>query len=553
MGKPYRLRLDLGLRGLLPEWRELVSPEGLGGDLRAAVSVAAVSLPLSLAIAFASGVTPFAGLVSAVTAGVVCALFTGTTLSVSAPAMAMAILVASIDQAFGMAALLVVGLGAGLLQVLTGVLGFGRLWRYVPASVIAGFTAGIGALVLIGQIPSALGLAPPEQSHVVEVVTHISNLLHQTNPVDAQLSMATAALALVWPKYATRVPAPLVAVVAPTVAVFLLGVPVQTIGEPGFSLAVTWPSVRLQHWDDLLSACFLLYALASLETLLAAGGVAKIIGSQRHRPDQDLIGQGLGNMTAALLGGIPVTSVIARSALNVYSGAKTRRASILQALLIAGVAGFGGSLLAMIPTAVLAGLALSVALRMVHPREVRGLWATSRGEAVAYVVTFLAIVLVDLAVGVQTGMFAALAIVALRLARTRASVHTFEADSPVLLHLGGPLTFLAPLEGIRAELAQADLSKGLVIDLSGIENMDGPGAAQLRDIVETLRKRGVRVALQGASDANRELLLAEDPQGVLAATLATTLPEAHRLVRAAESHEHLALGVQRFRATLSTG
>ena len=161
------IRYDLGVRGvLLPEWRALVSSEHLREDVLAGVTVACVAVPLLLAIALASGVAPGVGLVKAIIAGVVCALFGGTRLSVSGPAAAMAVLIDEVVGEHGVGGLLVVGVACGILQLATGVFGLGRLIRFVPVPVIEGFTAGIGAIILMGQLPRAFGLPPPAHASV---------------------------------------------------------------------------------------------------------------------------------------------------------------------------------------------------------------------------------------------------------------------------------------------------------------------------------------------------------------------------------------------------
>src|SRR5688572_31915111 len=158
--RKLEVRWDLGVRRLLPEWRSMVSGAHLKDDLVAGLTVACVAVPLSLAIALASGVSPAVGLVTAIVAGIVCALFGGSRLAVSGPAAAMAVLIAAVVEEHGLAALLVVGVGCGVLQIVTGVFGLGRFIRLVPLPVVEGFTAGIGAIILIGQLPRALGLTP---------------------------------------------------------------------------------------------------------------------------------------------------------------------------------------------------------------------------------------------------------------------------------------------------------------------------------------------------------------------------------------------------------
>ncbi|PTL82351.1 bifunctional SulP family inorganic anion transporter/carbonic anhydrase [Vitiosangium sp. GDMCC 1.1324] len=547
------LRLDLGLRRLLPEWKALLSPRYLKEDVLAGLTVACIAIPLSLAIALASGVPPEVGLVTAIIAGIVCALFGGTPLSVSGPAAAMAVLIASAVQQHGLGGLLVIGLVVGLLQVLTGVLGLGRLIRFVPVPVVAGFTAGIGAIILIGQLPRALGLPPPEQSHVLDVLSHVGRLLHAARPVPLALTLLTLAIVLGLPRVLPRLPAPLIAVIVPTVLCVALKLDVPALGELPRSLPPPrLPALPGSGWDALLGTALIVYALASLETLLSSGAVDKLARGKRHDPDQELVGQGLGNMAVSLFGGIPVTGVIARSALNVQAGARTRRSAIFHALVLLAAVFLFAPVMGRIPIAALAGVLLSVALRMLHPRELIALWKLSRPEAAVYAVTFVAIVLVDLIVGVQAGLVAALAISAVRMGGTRASVLRLESHGPHRFLLGGPISFLssAKLERLGSEARELDTSRGVIIDLSGVTAMDASGAEMFLGLVEGLRERGARVALLGSRSEVRELLLRQRGGQELLPLLVVTESDAALLLEGAvpvSSHERLVHGVERFR------
>lgn len=547
------LRLDLGLRRLLPEWKALLSPRYLQEDVLAGLTVACIAIPLSLAIALASGAAPEVGLVTAIIAGIVCALFGGTPLAVSGPAAAMAVLIASAVQQHGVGGLLFIGLAVGLLQVLTGVLGLGRLIRFVPVPVVAGFTAGIGAIILIGQLPRALGLPPPAQSHVLDVLTHVGRLLHEARPASLALAVLTLAIVLGLPRVLPRLPAPLIAVIVPTVLCVALGLDVQTIGALPRSLPEPrLPALPGSGWGPLLSTALAVYALASLETLLSSGAVDKLSRGPRHDPDQELVGQGLGNLAVSLFGGIPVTGVIARSALNVQAGARTRRSAIVHSLALLAAVFLLAPVMGRIPIAALAGVLLAVALRMLHPRELIALWKLSRSEAGVYLVTFVAIVLVDLIVGVQAGLVAALAIAAVRLGGLRASVLRVESQGAHRFLLSGPISFLssAKLERLGSEAGELEASRGVVIDLSGVTAMDASGSELFLGLVQGLRARGTRVALLGSRPEVQQVLLRQHGGAELVPMLAPTEADAALLLEDSaptSSRERLVQGVERFR------
>jgi len=544
-------RFDLGVRKLLPEWRGLFTRKDLGADIAAGVTVACIAVPLSLAIALASGVPPAVGLVTAIVAGIVCALFGGTPLQVSGPAAAMAILVAAIVQEQGIAALLVVGVGCGLLQLLTGALGLGRFIRLVPLPVIEGFTAGIGAIILIGQLPRALGLPSPAQSHVFDVVTHIADLASRTLPGAVAITLLTLGVLYGLPKLAPRVPPHLVAVGLSTAVVAAFGLDVATIGEIPRSL----PAPRLPALPagislaSLAGSTLLVFALASLETLLSATAVEKMSpGSARSDPDQELIGQGLGNLACAFFGGIPVTGVIARSGANVQAGAKTRRAAIIHALALLVAVYATASVIERIPIPALAAVLFSVAFRMLSPASFLKLWRHSRADGAVFAVTFMVIVFVDLLEGVRWGVVAALAIAALRLGRPEVLVHGARLDGHYVFALGGPLTFLSSLT-IDDMLSRMDMLEGgrrVVFDVRDVRAMDSSGAAMLSGLVEHARALDQRPVIVGLSGEARTQFLSS---GGEESVLVSDERELASVLGAPSADARLRTGVERYRVT----
>lgn len=550
--RTHGLRLDLGLRQLLPEWRSMLGREHLKDDVVAGLTVACVAVPLSLAIALASDVPPAVGLVSAIVGGIVCALFGGTRLAVSGPAAAMAVLVGSVVDQHGLAGMLVVGVGCGILQMLTGVLRLGRFVRLVPVPVIEGFTAGIGAIILIGQLPRALGLPAPTESHVFDVVTHIGELLHETRPAAVLLTLGSLAVIYGLPRLTQRVPAYLGAVVVATLVVAAFGLDTATIGAIPRSLPL--PALPRVPSDlsigALVGSTFVVYALASLETLLSSSAVDKISPGPRSDPDQELIGQGLGNLASALFRGIPVTSVIARSAINVQAGAKTRRAAIFHSLALIVMVLALGPLIGRIPIAALAAVLFSVAFRMLEPRAFLRMWRQSRGDALVFAVTFVVIVFVDLLEGVQWGVAAALLIAAVQLGRTRTTVLVSHVGEHLAFKLDGPLTFMSSLEieKLRAAVDALQPGQSVVLDVGDVVALDASGAEMLANLIEHARARGEKVAVLGLPEPHRARLLAGHPE--LAPALVSSEREVTDLLGGQASADlRLRAGVERYRAT----
>lgn len=553
------IRYDLGLFSLLREWKTLFSRKGLKSDLIAALIVACVNIPLSLALALASNVDPSTGLITAIISGLICGLFGGTPLAISAPANAMPVIVATVVEAYGMGGLLAVGIGCGFLQILTGVLGIGRIIRLVPFPVVTGFTAGIGAIILISQLPRALGLPPAPESRVIQVLLHIHGLLEQTNGAALLISALTLGIALFLPRIFTRLPAPLLAAIIPTAIVSLLGISLPTIGTIPHHLPTPhFPSLPTENFGTLLSFTLLVYALASLETLLSATSADRLTqGKLNHDPDQELIGQGMGNIASACFGGLPITSVIARTALNIQSGAKTRRASIFQALIVLFSIYFLSSGIEKIPLAVLAGLILSIAIRMMNPKEFMRLWQLSRTEAAIYGVTFLSIVFLDLVAGIQTGLIVALIIAALRLSQTETRLQSINSHHFVELSIDGPLNFLsAPkFESIKEELRKLETHQGLLVNFSKVDSIDASGALLLVETLDLLIQ-AKRVVLYGLNAGCRESLASlypEHPLNDLIAQSETEMLEMLNQFHSTKTLDRLLYGVEKFRRDIKGG
>ena len=495
------LNLNLGLPQLFPEWKKLFSRQYFMADLGAGMTVAFVAIPLSLAIALASGVSPGTGLITAVVAGLVCAFFGGAPLAVSGPAAAMSVLIADTVEKFGVKGLVLVCLIAGIMQLISGICGLGKLGRYVPLPVIAGFTAGIGVIILIGQLPRAFGLAPPAESHVFDVFNHLKQYFHEINGTCLFLVLVTLVIIRGLPKLLPRVPAILPAVIVTTLIVYWFNLTdVPLIG----SIPNHLPAPRFPEWTniplgELLFASFTVFLLASLETLLSASAVDKLSRDKKHDSDQELIGQGLGNIAVSLFAGIPVTGVIARSVTNIRAGAKTRRASIIHSIIILVAVYFAAPLIAIIPIAALAGVLFSIAFSMINYKEFHALWLTTRAEAFIYVVTFLTIIFVDLIAGVQAGIIAAALIILFKAARTHLLISTTSHDNTLRLSLVGALTFLSINKIVQLEkkLMEAKPGQIVLLDLSDITNLDTSGATAIIELYVYCQEHEIKFYIKG--------------------------------------------------------
>lgn len=380
-GKPWLL--DLGIPSMLPEWRNMFNTKTLFADVSAGVTVGCVAVPLSLAIAVASGVPPEVGLVTAAVSGVAGGLLGGTTLAITGPAAAISLLVVGAVQEHGLTALPFITLACGGLQLTSGITRLGTLAKLVPVSVIAGFTTGVGAMILTGQVPKALGMVAPAGMNPIETIGFIGEHISTINPAAATLAVGTTAAMFLLPKLHPKIPAALLAVGGATVATHGLGLDVTLIGSiPSGLEAFQWVMPIIPHmdtWPSLGVTIFMIYAMISAESLLSCAALEKMKKtSYKHVPDQELVGQGLANIGAAFFMGMPVTSVIARSGLNVKLGAESRLPSVVQSAFVFSSVVFFSDTISTIPMPALSGMLILTGFNMLNPAEFKHCFAVEK-------------------------------------------------------------------------------------------------------------------------------------------------------------------------------
>ena len=541
-----RLRLNLRAQAayLGREWNWMLRPSNLLADAFAGIAVALVALPLSLAIANASGVAPEVGLVTAIVGGVVVAFFGGCRLQVSGPAAAMTFLVYEIIAVwdrfgmeeglgpnYGMTMLIAATLLAGVFQVVSGYFRIGRIMQYIPRPVVAGFLSGIGITILCTQLPKVLGfdVTHDEEGGAIGLLFETFRRLDRTHWQSLLVGLTAAGLMVGLPKVDRRLPAPLIAVGAATLLPIALGwgpAQVALLGElPRSFPSPHLPMIPWEHWNELILASLTIYFLASIESLLSASVVDAMAKGSRADNDQELVGQGLGNLASAVFGGIPVTGVIARSATNIQAGARSRLASVIHAALILAMMLSLGSVVGTIPIAALAGVLVAVATRMIEVRLLGTLWKGSRAEASVYLVTVGAIVTTDLIVGVPVGMIAAVFYVIYELSKIDlreipvaapapnveavgdevAAVAAASCPSMVVLRVGGPMFFASGFH-LRNMVARLGRYRSVIFDLSEVAMLDYTAAEILEESINDLRSNGASVVLAGASREVRKRL-----------------------------------------------
>jgi len=390
------------------------SVKQFGADFVAGVIVAIIALPLSIALAIASGVSPEKGLYTAIVAGFVIALLGGSSVNISGPTAAFATIVAGIAAQFGLEGLVLATLMAGVLLILMGICRFGALIRYIPYTITTGFTSGIALTIVIGQIKDFLGLTFPEGTHAVETMEKVEAILASAGTVQWQsvlVGLIGLAVLIVWPYISKKIPGSLIAVVVGVVIVKGFGMEVNTIGDlytisrdlPAFSL----PSFDFATVRALVPSAVTIAVLAGIESLLSCVVSDGMIGD-RHNSNTELIAQGCGNIASALFGGIPATGAIARTAANVKNGGRTPVAGMVHALVLLLVLVVLMPYAAWIPMPIIAAILFMVAYNMCEWRHFVEICKTAPlADVLVLAVTFVLTVVFDLVVAIEVGMILA--------------------------------------------------------------------------------------------------------------------------------------------------
>lgn len=509
-------RLRASALRLLPsraDYAEL--PRSWRGDLLAGLTVGIVALPLALGFGIASGAGAEAGLVTAIVAGLVAAVFGGSHVQVSGPTGAMVVVLAPVVAAHGVGAVALVTLMAGVLVVLAGVARLGRAVSFIPWPVIEGFTLGIAVIIFLQQVPALTGADGTSGPHTNVVASAVSSLTH-ADPVTLAWSLAAvgvvAACMLLLPRLRRGIPGSLVGIILVTLATLALHAPLATIGALPHSLpAPALPALDPATMQALLPAALTVAALAAIESLLSARVAASVADTGAYDPDRELLGQGLASLAAGLFGGMPATGAIARTAVNVRSGARTRAAAAAHALVLLLVVLVVAGPVAQIPLAALSGVLMVTAVRMVHVATARSILRSTRADAVAFVVTAVVTVSVDLIVAVAIGVVVAGAFALRGLARAAGVAREPVPGKPqpgderiAIVRIDGPL-FFAAADRVLDEVTGLDDVTVVVLRMSQLELVDATGAHVLSEIVQRLEARDVTVLIKGVRDGHVEL------------------------------------------------
>ncbi|HXV18974.1 MAG TPA: sulfate permease [Candidatus Omnitrophota bacterium] len=392
-------------------------------DLTAGVIVGIVAIPLAIAFGIASGVTPAQGLITAIVGGLIISTLGGSRVQIGGPTGAFIVIVYAIVQQYGVQGLIIATLLAGAILILMGIARLGTVIEFIPHSVIVGFTSGIALIIFSSQVKEFLGLSTGTlPAEFIEKWKMLIEHLPSVNFYSMGIAGGTVVLMAFWPRISRKVPGSLLAIFISAYLVHALNLPVETVGSRFGELPHALPPLRLPVLDleiirRLLKPAFTIAILGAVESLLSAVVADGMIGG-RHRPNTELVAQGLANISSSLFGGIPATGAIARTVTNIKNGGRTPVAGIVHAVVILLVLVFCGQWAGMIPLACLAGILTMVAYHMSEWRSFVSILKTGRGAAAVLLTTFGLTVLVDLTMAIEIGMVLALFIFMKRMQET---------------------------------------------------------------------------------------------------------------------------------------
>ena len=485
------------------------------GDLLAGLTVGIVALPLALAFGVSSGAGAESGLITAIVAGVVAAVFGGSNVQVSGPTGAMVVVLGPIIAAHGIGVVALVSVMAGLIVVIAGALKLGRVVSYIPWPVIEGFTLGIAAIIFLQQVPAAIGSTPGPSSNAFVAAVQSFGHIDWATVAWAVIAVTTVAvIMIVAPRVYRPLPGSIIAIVVVSVIATVAELPLARIGALPNSLPS--PELPTLEWalvNTMVAPALTIAALAAIESLLSARVAASLSDTGPYDADRELVGQGLASIASGMFGGMPATGAIARTAVNVRSGARTRLAAIIHSAVLLGVVYLATGVVSQIPLAALAGVLMVTATRMISVATVRSVVGSTRSDTVVFVVTALITVSFDLIVAVGIGIAVA-AFFALQALSKSGGVHREQLPTPAqpgdehvaLFRLDGAL-FFGAAERILDRVNEISNVYVVIIRMSQLQILDATGARVVTEMISGLERRGITVLLKGIQPEHLKLAI----------------------------------------------
>jgi len=496
-------------------------------DLIAGVTVGLVALPLAMAFAMSSGLPPQAGLYCAIVAGFLISALGGSRAQIGGPTGAFVVVVAGIAQTYGFEGLLLCTLLAGVFLVVLGITGLGTAVKYIPRAVVIGFTNGIAVLIASTQLKDFFGLSI---AHVpgdfLGRVRAVAENWSSLSPEATILASASLVLILGMTRFVKRVPGSIVALVLGTAAAWTMALPVETIqtrfgGIPSHLPGFHMPALQLGILIPLLSPAFTITMLGAIESLLSAV-VADRMSGDRHNPNVELFAQGVANIASPLFGGLPATGAIARTAINIRSGAKTPVAGMIHAVTLLAILVFAAGLAGHVPLAVLAAILVVVAYNMGEWREIPEILKLSKGDIAVWLITFALTVFADLTVAVEAGMILAALLYIRKVTVTTTvarvtpeyvrqgfphSLQTNELPEGVAVYrIHGPFLFGATDKLSVIEDEFDSLPRVVMLRLRNMTAIDATGLHALERLADRLHASGRHLVICGIRDQPTKLM-----------------------------------------------
>lgn len=489
-------------------------------DVTAGIIVAIIALPLSIALALASGVGPEAGIFTAIVAGFVISALGGSSVQIAGPTAAFATIVAGIVAHDGMDGLIVATILAGIFLILMGLCHFGSLIKFIPFTITTGFTSGIAVTIVIGQLKDFFGLTYPNGVKPIETVEKFEAVINNFSTINMDAVIVggvSLAILIIAPYIFKRIPGSLLAVIAGILMVQFLPLKVNTIGNlytiSNALPSLRFPSLSLNIIQNALPNALTIAVLAAIESLLSCV-VADGMINGKHRSDMELVAQGAGNIASALFGGIPATGAIARTAANIKNGGKTPIAGMVHSITLVIVLVVLMPYAGMIPMPTIAAILFIVAYNMCQWRTFVNLVKTApKSDVIVLVTSFVLTVIFDLVVAIEVGMVLACLLFIKRMSEeTKVNGWTYvDEDTPDVdehlqklplqirvYEISGPLFFGAA--GVIEEIAVKDFTTCLVLRMRSVPALDSTALNALKDLVQVCKSKGITIVFSHVND-----------------------------------------------------
>lgn len=496
-------------------------------DVVSGIIVAIIALPLSIALAIASGVGPVQGLYTAIIAGFFISFFGGSRVQIGGPTAAFVVIIYGIVQQYGQSGLIVATIMAGIILIIMGICHFGSLIKYIPYTITTGFTCGIAVTLFVGQLKDFLGLNGSAPSEFLDKLIFYGKNIKDTNLVAIGVGLLAIAILILWPKVTDKIPGSLVAIIVTTLLVKFADLDVNTIGSIYSDISSKLPTLSIPKGVDfemvrqLIQPAFTIAILAGIESLLSAVVADGMIGD-KHRSNAELVGQGLGNIFSGLFGGIPATGAIARTAANVKNGGRTPIAGIVHCITLTLILVLLMPLAKLIPMTTLSAVLLHVAWNMADWKSfTRLLKKAPKSDILVLVSVFLLTVFFDLVIAIEVGVVLAAILFMKRMADTAEVEKWKYIDDPDItpgekekltdiphsirvFEIYGPLFFAASEELVR--IHAGNRTKVIVVRMRAVPAIDASAMVSLRDLAERAKKKNIQLIFSHVNEQPRRVM-----------------------------------------------